>query len=315
MPILDPTTLFHGGEEAATFLGKAAVFLGDLVQSKAGQSLVIEAGKHAIKRGFSKTGSSAPRYSKRRRLDSSGRYQRGGYYGRYRDHKVKEMKFKDFFFHVAAEVDHPLNNVWHSMVNLHHTAGTTHLQEIGQGNKENERNGRRLTITKINLKGEVYMKATNDADTSKFAGFRLRIVVVIDRQTNGTVPKIEDIFEFDNVPTGSNHTMLYRNLANVERFEVIMDKTMQVNHSAVGKGTSELLASARKVIPFAWQKTKLNLPIDYDETLGVKGEIITVKSNGIFTFYVFNNGRDEMDTQNISQYIDMKCNWRVRFKG
>lgn len=175
----------------------------------------------------------------------------GGFYGRYSN--GGELKFFDTNKATQASA----------------TAGVIHnlsLNLVPQGVTESTRVGRKCTIRKMFIKGEMTLPPTA---TSGEADNTVRLIVYCDKQANGATAAVVDILE-----TASPFS--FRNLANSQRFQILYDNRWAMTAGAVFGGTGAPV-SVTKRISFNISKN-MNLPIEFSDTTGAIGEI---RSNNI----------------------------------
>ena len=97
----------------------------------------------------------------------------------------------------------------------------------------------------------------------------VRIILYLDKQTNGTAAGVTEILE-------TNDWQSFNNLSNKSRFRTLMDRTYDMNNvCASGDGTTNDLGSFNRNDTFF---KKCNIPIEYDSTTG---NITEMKSNNI----------------------------------
>ncbi len=133
-----------------------------------------------------------------------GYFRRSGYYGRYNGQNL-ESKFFDLDLDdsVIASTGLVLDSI----------------NEIAQGTAENQRIGRKATITKIQWRYNILLSNTqNEADTADI----VRVIMYLDKQCNGVTAALLDVLE-----TADYQSFL--NLANSQRFRILMDKTIPIN--------------------------------------------------------------------------------------
>ncbi len=161
--------------------------------------------------------------------------------------------------------------------------GTNQLNTINtvvQGTGETERIGRRITVHRIEMKYNLTL--LEQADGAQ-ANDIVRMIVYLDRQTNGTSAVITDILE-------SNNFQSFRNLANVGRFKIIVDKTVQMNtYAGAGNGTTDQFSSMTR---FKKWSIKVKIPIEYNSTTGTLPE---VRSNNIGIFMLTKSGNSALN--------------------
>ncbi len=94
----------------------------------------------------------------------------------------------------------------------------TALLTIPEGVGEEQRIGRRLTITNILWRYTVTLPFTTlQAETSDV----VRVMLIKDQQANGALPANTDLLESDDFQS-------FNNLSNSKRFSVLMDKTHDI---------------------------------------------------------------------------------------
>ena len=207
----------------------------------------------------------------RMRPTQRGYLRRGGFYGYGR--------------RSGAGGEHKFFDSSHTVSQLT-TAGTivAGLNTIPQGVTESERVGRKCTIRSI------YWKArTNTVSTSVSAnaGTVGRFIFFVDKQANGATATVGDILENANVNS-------FRNLANVGRFTILIDRRYAL--SAVAAMSTTALEH-HKTITFG---KKVNVPVEFDGTTGLIG---TIRSNNLGILLIASD----------SSILDFNGTVRVRF--
>jgi len=183
------------------------------------------------------------------------------------------------------------------------------LNRIGQGDGMNTRNGHKICIKKITLRGEVAVDRNADADWQKVvvASTAYRIVLYIDTQCNGGEPAITEFFDTD---LNSQYSLgLFNRLENNERFKVLMDKQIVLNGPAAFYD-GETYHFQGNVQHF--KKTlSVNLPIMYsDNTTNLQA----IRTNNIGLFILGSGGGGtggEPPNPNTNQ---RKVTWRSRVR-
>lgn len=137
------------------------------------------------------------------------------------------------------------------------TTGTVQLLNgVAQGTDYGNRVGRRITMTSVFIRGTLKSNSTNPTAA------QARILLVLDRETNGVVPAIGDVLS--TVTTTGNV-----DLDNTERFTILMDQTLAVK---------PYFATQIEYIPFKFYK-KIRLPAKY---IGTGATVASVGENGLF---------------------------------
>lgn len=183
-----------------------------------------------------------------------GRDRVGGFYGRYAGPKA-EHKFHDVDLNDAVVA----------------TAGTVTatVNIIAQGVTESTRNGRKCTISAINWNYRLSLPEV-DAAADPGSGDTVRIIMYIDKQCNGAAATVTDVLE-------SADWQSYRNLSNVTRFQVLHDKTYDMNYQALASDNAGVVSSPTVELSAKFYK-KCSLPIEFNGATGAIGEI---RSNNI----------------------------------
>ena len=186
----------------------------------------------------------------------------GGFYGRYSGRNA-ELKFFDTLKAQTSVTE--TGTVLDDSVN-----------HIAQGVTEENRVGRKCTIRGLHFKGtynntvSTVLSATNQS---------VRIVIVVDKQTNGTAVTVADVLEDVTEFNGYNS---YRNLANSQRFKVLMDRRFNIRIPAVAQTAAGTFSTYLNEYKWEFNK-RLNLPIEFSGTTGAIGEI---RSNNIAIFAI-----------------------------
>ncbi len=213
--------------------------------------------------GYGLTQTYTPRVAKKARYSqghsyaqapqSTGFYRKSGFYGRFQGRNA-ELKFHDLDIDDATVA-----------------SGGTIVEDscntISQGVGESNRVGRKCTIKSINWRYLVNIPTQAGADGSN--SDIVRVVLYLDKQANGAAAGVTDIFESDDFQS-------FRNLSNTSRFQILMDRTHDINVQALA-GDGAANDSGDKFISGTFFK-KCNIPIEYSSTTGA---ITEVRSNNI----------------------------------
>lgn len=154
------------------------------------------------------------------------------------------------------------------------TATYTLLNGVAQGNEYNQRIGRKIMMRKIMCRGYVKNEDATPTET--------RIMIVYDKASNGVAPVLSDIVD-------GNEYNGFRNIDNVKRFQVLMDKRLVLQPSA-----------ADSVKPFNFYKNVF-LQTRHDGTTAGIGDITT---GSLYLITVSNDA---------STGATLNCDWRVSY--
>lgn len=145
------------------------------------------------------------------------------------------------------------------------------LNVIPQGISSSERIGRKCTITKLNVRMQLYPLGQL-LGVALYDSIVVRVIIFIDKQTNGAAALGSDIL------TDTTDWMSYRRLSNVDRFTFLLDRTDVINFANFGYDVvNSLFVQDGGGYFMKWKKT-MSLPIEFS---GVTGAITEIKSNNI----------------------------------
>lgn len=173
-------------------------------------------------------------------------------------------------------------------------ATTAELTAIINGTGENERNGSRIRLVGIHGRIQLNLPSIVNDTTLDATYGRIRIMIGIDKQSNGAHAAMTDILESAGVDA-------FRNIENIHRFLFLYDKNFIINTQASPDGATANLWDTHEKIRFFQINLRLNMPMYFDGTTGQKAE---VRSHQIFMFAISQAGR-----------IKMTNKWRVRYYG
>ncbi len=198
------------------------------------------------------------------RAGQRGYVRTGGSYGRYAGPDA-EMKFHDVDITDAV------------------VAAGVQIQAatliIAEGNGESQRIGRKITIKKIGWRLTINLPTTATAGSTADV---IRVMLVHDKQCNGSLPAAGDILDVDSFRS-------FNNLANSKRFRVLMDRTYDLVATAgSGRGSTDTLSWGAVVLSDTFFKN-CNIPILYDNT-ATSGVITSIRSSNIFCVYCSRSG-------------------------
>lgn len=134
-----------------------------------------------------------------------------------------------------------------------------HINDIDQGTGASERDGNKITMTHINIKGNIESTRANNVGFQNQQ--RIRMMLVYDRQANGVAPTLTEVLE--NATINDNSTMnSHLSKKSGNRFRVLIDKIITSDNSVGGVGSASS-PNAQKVIHFNFKKRFL-LPTLYN---------------------------------------------------
>ncbi len=139
---------------------------------------------------------------------------------------------------------------------------------IAQGVTESQRIGRKCTIKKIAWRFTIVLPTTAVAASGNDTA---RVILYQDRQTNGATATTATILQ-------SNDYQAFRNLLDVSRYIILMDRTYAPNSTAgSGRGSTDTLSYAGIRIEDSFYKN-CNIPLEFS---GINGVIAEIRTNNI----------------------------------
>lgn len=138
---------------------------------------------------------------------------------------------------------------------------------IISGTGDNERIGNKITIKSFHLQ-MTFVLDTNQIPVDQLGYADYRFVLVLDTQSNGALPDINDIFD-----NATDWYICFPNVANSTRFRILKD----------WKGVLDV--KAHNTVEYAWPASridyyrKLSIGINYDGPVGDQSQIT---SNNIY---------------------------------
>ncbi len=149
---------------------------------------------------------------------------------------------------------------------------------IAQGTTESTRIGRKCTIRSIHWRYDIFVPPTA---TLGNADDTIRVILYLDKQTNGAVATVTGILE-------SNDYQSFNNLANKSRFRTLMDRTYNVfSHGAAGGDTT---VSSMQMEVSEQLNLTVNIPIEYDNS-ATTGALTTQRTNNIGVLLLSRSGK------------------------
>lgn len=177
---------------------------------------------------------------------------------------------------------------------------------IQTGTGQNNRVGHRISITQLSYYGIVKMPERNNQAYSVVNDDILRVMVVIDKQTNGVTLSVADLLDNTNTGTvGNVHS--FRNLTSTTRFRILKDEFVHIDgnppihDTSAGATTSNYACPVRRLPMEYHYKFEKPLLIEYTSTTGAIAEI---KSNNIYIVFLSHNGVVEVGGVTRVRYMD-----------
>ncbi len=133
-----------------------------------------------------------------------------------------------------------------------------------QGDGESSRDGRKVVIKTIRVRGNVISDVLADQTAGKL-GAVVKIALVLDTQSNGAQLNAEDVFA-----VGNHNELWFRNLRFERRFKVLAIQTIEVGWNPAFDGTNLEMNGETK----HWKMDfNVNTPVTFTATTGVVASV------------------------------------------
>lgn len=170
------------------------------------------------------------------------------------------------------------------------------LNAIGQGDGENQRDGRKYTMLSVHLRGSILFQQT--AASVQTADW-VRILLVLDTQTNAAQFNAEDVLD-DNFTDADLKITAFRNLEYTSRFKVLAERTVRKPAAMAYNGTNMLGMNAS--VPWKIDRNfKGGIPV---LCTGTAGTVANIVDNSLHILAI------SVNSGNLLRYCS-----RVRFVG
>lgn len=143
------------------------------------------------------------------------------------------------------------------------------LSAIAQGDTETTRDGRKVVLKSYDIRGQVRIDSIASEVTIEIPNF-IRVLLVLDKQTNGAQFNSEDVLEDTTNYDGLSH----RNLQYERRFKVLKDQTWILKpHPGGLNGAGSAQVTGGDVAVFHWTGN-FTLPVNYSGDTAVVASIV-----------------------------------------
>nr|WAE42806.1 MAG: capsid protein [Cressdnaviricota sp.] len=149
--------------------------------------------------------------------------------------------------------------------NISTTATLDLLNGIQEGASFYNRVGRRVHMKSVHVTGQIFPSGVATTGAQEF----LRVLLVYDRQPNGTFPSIGDILlDYGNDGTSFTTSISKMNLNNVERFAILRDKRLWIpsNQQAASTDQNMYLGGGTDAKEINWFVPLKNLETHFKST-------------------------------------------------
>lgn len=165
------------------------------------------------------------------------------------------------------------------------------LLAMAGGAGQNERIGRKITVTNLSMYYTLVFKS-QDGAKNQIGCETLRVIIYLDTQCNGAAALVTDILELDDIHS-------HNNLSNSGRFIILLDRWHDMHPiCASGDGDGNNIWP-ENCASFEFHKA-LNIPIYYRNE---QASLSIIQSNNLGFMTVTKNGSQ----------INLKSRFRIRF--
>lgn len=153
---------------------------------------------------------------------------------------------------------------------------------VDQGTGESQRIGRKYTIKSINIRGECVLPSEG-ASSANYCD-EVRVIVVQDKQPNGATATFSDIYA-TAVSTGTPviDWRAFRNMENIQRFNVLADRTYSLNDFIVNNADTTHTNYCKQMSIF--RKCNINV-----EMKGTTAAVSNLISNNVSVYAISARG-------------------------
>ncbi len=149
------------------------------------------------------------------------------------------------------------------------------MSAIGQGDGESQRDGRVATLHSWFVKGFI-TNSELESQVAPIADTLCRVVVYLDKQTNGAQADAENVFDTIGASQDVNSV---KNLQNSARFRVLKDKTILNRNPNTNEGAINLFAAGQTFTPFKFGGI-FNPPLRVNHT-GTAATVAVIADNSL----------------------------------
>jgi len=174
------------------------------------------------------------------------------------------------------------------------SAGTTlAIPLIGQGTAENQRVGRECTLLQFHMNYLLWLPAL-DAGAVALSGDCVRMMLVLDKQCNGVIAKVEEILE-------STNYLSMININNRSRFDILWEKWYDmIYQSGLASDNAGLVSHTGRQMVANYTRD-MRIPIRFNGTVGLISEIT---SSNLVLLYITQGNRCNIVCRGRASFVD-----------
>ncbi len=167
---------------------------------------------------------------------------------------------------------------------------------IAQGDGESNRDGRKANLLSVHVKGFLRIISQEAAANPVFGGI-VRLILVMDKQTNGAQLNAEDV-----VTVTTQDINAWRNLQNSQRFRILKDQRIEMPVTNMSTFQVNDFSTSQQEMPFEFHVV-FKKPIVVNHT-GTTAVVASIADNSLHLIGISTLGIHQIS------YVS-----RVRFRG
>ncbi len=171
------------------------------------------------------------------------------------------------------------------------------VSSIAQGDGESQRDGRKVELLSVHIKGIAILACTETVTTPTDTAI-IRLILFLDKQTNGAQANAEDV-----VTATTDDVNAWRNLQNSQRFRILKDIRMQLDVTNMTQSGANDFSNAGQKVPFEMHVV-FKKPIVVNHT-GTTAVVTSIADNSIHL----------IGASTSSALVTISYTSRVRFRG
>jgi len=180
-------------------------------------------------------------------------------------------------------------------------SATSMISTPAVGDGEQNRDGKRIMIESVQLKGVLNMPGS-EAQADTRAATKVFVALVLDTQTNGAQLNSEDVFKNTNAAALTAATPM-RNLLFANRFRVLRSDVFDITPKSLSQNAVNDFSYNAEMATFDWF-VPLNLPVNFNA--GTTASVANVVDNSLHVIAYCTN---------VNGTPTISYNARIRFQG
>lgn len=182
-----------------------------------------------------------------------------------------------------------------------------------QGDNANNRDGKQIQVTSIEIKGSILFPSAEAIADVALSGQNVMLALVQDKQSDTTAATTTDIYT-NIVGSSYNSANILRNPNSIDRFTILKTKTWSRPQCAVTQQAANDFSQTSALIPFHWY-VKLKKPVKVRFNTSPGTSVIADIVDNSFHVLAVTGGDDYTVGVNTRMDCTLSYNARSRFYG